>query len=224
MALQSRNKRRHNTSSQEYPASENVDGEEDDYELPQDEVYVPPTEGSSVAEKAKLEALELELQQLRSQMAQFLKISHGMPQSENANPNIPPKSYVQTTTENLPPPPPPPPPAPLSLPLTPSQFLTPKKPVLKDSTLNKMESQPGPASSMSLAEMVRSSGKKSLRKVEGERSPGGTIKKDKRSSSYNSGSHVDIIADALKKKFKNVSSPVSSPDKRNGDDEFEDAE
>lgn len=195
------------------------ESDDDDYELPQDEVYIPPTnEVSGEAEKAKLKALELELQQLRSQMAQFLS-TQNVQQSENMNPNLPNKN-VQAKVDNTPPPPPPP--LPVSTPSkAPSQFSTPKKSVLTQNSLSKASSQPAGPNSMSLAEMVRSSGKKSLRKVEGERSPGGTIKKDKKQT-YNSGSHVDIIADALKKKFKNVSSPVSSPDKRNGDDEFDD--
>eukprot|EP01122_Echinamoeba_exundans_P003545 TRINITY_DN13626_c0_g1_i1.p1 TRINITY_DN13626_c0_g1~~TRINITY_DN13626_c0_g1_i1.p1 ORF type:complete len:311 (-),score=77.48 TRINITY_DN13626_c0_g1_i1:352-1191(-) len=69
----------------------------------------------------------------------------------------------------------------------------------------------------SLADLVRNASQRgSLRRVDGERSPGGTLKrKPSTSNGPASNNHTDVIAHALRMKFKNMhrDSPVSSPDK-----------
>lgn len=196
------------------------DEDDDDYELPQDQVYIPPSNSTVTVneDKNKIELLEKELNQLRNQMAMFLKMSQN---NEGVNINQPSDDSFQTPTKNTCPPPPPPPPPPV--PASNSAFNTPKRPAKQDkdkNLINSNQSNSVAKAALNLAEMVKLSGRKSLRKVEGERSPGGTIKKDKKALATPT-SHSDIIADALKKKFKNITSPVSSPDKRDGFDEFD---
>lgn len=151
-------------------------------------------------------------------MAMFLKMSQN--NEEINNMNQPVNDPFRTPVKNTCPPPPPPPPP---VPPTNSAINTPKKPIQRETVNPTSSHQVNTVSNaaLSLAEMVKLSGRKNLRKVEGERSPGGTIKRDKKEVGTPSSSHSDIIADALKRKFKNISSPVSSPDKRDGYDEFE---
>lgn len=114
-----------------------------------------------------------------------------------------------------------PPPPPLPVPSTPKSF---KKASSDDMDVDDKENQPAnnaaapatPSSQTeppkpSLAELVRSaSSRGSLRRVDGERSPGGTLKrKPSVSSGPASNNHTDVIAHALRMKFKVRIFPIS---------------
>lgn len=62
--------------------------------------------------------------------------------------------------------------------------------------------------SLSLSDMVKSAGKNTLRKVEGERSPGGTVKREAKTSA-NPNDMAEVIQQAMRRRFKSVS---GSPD------------
>jgi len=63
--------------------------------------------------------------------------------------------------------------------------------------------------SLSLSDMVKTAGRNTLRKVEGERSPGGTVKREAKTASSNPGDMAEVIQQAMRRRFKSVS---GSPD------------
>jgi hypothetical protein len=65
--------------------------------------------------------------------------------------------------------------------------------------------------SLSLSDMVKGSGRGTLRKVEGERSPGGTVKREPKTNS-NPHDMAEVIQQAMRRRFKSVSgSPDAKP-------------
>lgn len=121
-----------------------------------------------------------------------------------------PPPLPEFSSASAPAPPPPPPPMPVG---TPKVFN--KKSSMntedKENNPNEMNRMPGTPGGMapdtpkpSLADMVRNASQRgSLRRVDGERSPGGTLKR--KPSQHNgpaSNSHTDVIAHALRMKFK----------------------
>lgn len=211
--------------------------EEDDYELPQDEPYLEPAVNTTAAaEKAKLETLEAELARLRAEMAHFMQVqasmapmahahasSNGVNLSTSEYESSAPGEGAQLRTNNGAPvaglsvniPPPPPPPS-----------INVKKGAFSDSLINGGASTSNPISfsqpqpslkpatesrhsnSMSLSDMVKGSNRNTLRKVEGDRSPGGTVKREAKVAA--NGTDVgSVLQQALRHRFKSVS---GSPD------------
>lgn len=148
-----------------------------------------------MAEKNKIKNLEDELNQLRKEMASFIK-SVGMMNNENLK--------ISNIPQTVPPPPPLPPSSPQKI----------QKRVALSEIGNIKRNTTSQKQICSFSEILKTSNKdkSSLRRVEGERSPGGTLKKLPKPSS-NPTNNTEIIAQALRKKFKNVYSPTSSPGK-----------
>lgn len=230
--------------------------EEEDYELPKDEVYIPvEEETSAAAEKAKLESLEAELARLRAEMALFMAQASANASSQNAlqmpssqdahqapssaagsSSSLDPlhastthssqgqstsNQHTQPRTSFVPPPPPPPPAASFASSLMQSSASSPALTttsatfgVENTNNVASSSSLPKPAPSTSLSDMVKGSNRQLLRKVEGERSPGGTVKKQpsEMRAPANPNDPAEVIAQALRRRFKSVS---GSPDTKN---------
>lgn len=234
--------------------------EEEDYELPKDEVYIPvEEETSAAAEKAKLESLEAELARLRAEMALFMAQASANASSQNvlqmsssqdanqasssaagSSSSLDPltastnhtftqpsqgqstsNQHTQPRTSFAPPPPPPPPAASFSSSLMQSSASSPALTttsatfgVENTNNVASSSSLPKPAPSTSLSDMVKGSNRQLLRKVEGERSPGGTVKKQpsEMRAPANPNDPAEVIAQALRRRFKSVS---GSPDTKN---------
>jgi hypothetical protein len=180
---------------------------------------VPGTPPKNPEEAMKLKMLEDELARLRSEMSRFMAgnpqlvaaayqdddvtstpqssidydSDYQTPVSRRLSAAVPPPPPFPTA--NIPPPPPPP--------MTPKREAlanreAPSTPVINAAPAPTKQPKP------SLAELVREASQAGgLRKVDGERSPGGTIKRQpSQRIQSNSTAHADVIANALRQKFK----------------------
>lgn len=210
--------------------------EDDDYELPTDEPYLEPAVNTTAAaEKAKLETLEAELARLRAEMAYFMQVQASMAPATSTNASSGDANIVVSDYESSAPaegaqmanrrigngappaglaiPPPPPPPK--------NSFSNSlinggaSSSAGQASTSNNQQSSTASTSggesrhsnSMSLSDMVKGSNRNTLRKVEGDRSPGGTVKREAKTANGND--MGSVIQQALRRRFKSVS---GSPD------------
>lgn len=205
--------------------------EEDDYELPQDEPYLEPAVNTTAAaEKAKLETLEAELARLRAEMANFMQAQASMAPAPSASagpahanisindydnsvdteePKAPSRNIAPPAGLAVPPPPPPPPKSSFSNSLINGGASSSAAP----SSTSQQAAAPSGSSesrhshSLSLSDMVKNTNRSTLRKVEGDRSPGGTVKREAKTSNGND--MGSVIQQALRRRFKSVS---GSPD------------
>jgi hypothetical protein len=196
---------------------------------------------TAAAEKAKLETLEAELARLRAEMAHFMQVQASTAPAPNAgvspaNSNRASSDYDGNSFEgepqtpprrpnfgappaglSAPPPPPPPPTSSFAASLLQGHTALAAgnaAPAPSSAVLTASSSNPVPRThqhSQSLSDMVKGSNRNSLRKVEGERSPGGTVKREQKISS-NPSDMGDIIQQAMRRRFKSVSgSPDTKP-------------
>lgn len=205
--------------------------DEEDYELPQDAPYIPEEDNTSALQaKARLQQVEADLAALQAAMNQLL--SQMPTQSVQSLPNIQSISNIQSQLQNIPPapsisaspgvpiivvpaPPPPPPIGNLSVALSGNNQNTTTHRSNSTSSIPAQPSSAGApmAPSTSLSDIL--TGIPALRKVEGERSPGRTVKKTKPKNSEPT-TNADIIAQALRKRMQSAvgGSPQASPEKR----------
>lgn len=182
--------------------------EENDYQLPQPDdvealIDVPTSAKSSDVDMNKIDQLEMELQRLRSEIAKFMHPAPSKPEEPEVTP--PPVTVAP------PAPPPPPPVMPTSGKLTRVQ---------QSSPADTSDDQVKPA--LSVTQLIAQGlvGQDKLRKVDGTRSPGGTIQRAATPSATPRNDPASIIAAALHQKFRHVRgnhSIESSPEVHQGD-------
>ncbi len=179
---------------------------EENYQLPDSNeletlIDAPTGTKGSDADMNKIDQLEMELQRLRSEIAKFMNHAPSKPEEPQVTP--PPVTVA-------PPAPPPPPPV---MPSSGKISRVQQSPVEAD--------EPKPA--LSVTQLIAQGlvGPDKLRKVDGTRSPGGTIQRAATPSATPRNDPASIIAAALHQKFKNVrgnhsieSSPEVSDRKR----------
>lgn len=208
--------------------------EEEDYELPQDAPYIPvDANTTAAAEKAKLETLEAELARLRAEMANFMHAQASSapaplagssasavpredePQNgDNEAQTLPRRNNLGAPPAGLaaPPPPPPPPTSSFASSLLQGASFTNTGPAIHPPVASQTASSSEAPStrthhhSSSLSDMVKNSSRGNLRKVEGERSPGGTVKREPKT---NPNDMADVLQQAMRRRFKSV---AGSPD------------
>jgi len=159
------------------------------------------TENKPSAEGAKINQLEDELAKLRAQIAMI--VSGSAPLAPPSQPA--PIAVVPPIILQAPPPPPPPPPPP-----APSNNIAPvikinKTAVKQTKKVDEEESAPN------LSDVLRGLSSVKLKSVP-NRSPGGTPMKAIKSSKAESNDPADIIARALKEKFRNTRTSYDSPE------------
>lgn len=165
---------------------------EDDYQLPQSNddmeplIDIPTTVKSSDVDMTKIDQLEMELQRLRSEIAKFMTPAPSKPEEPQITP--PPVTVAP------PAPPPPPPVMPTSGKLTRVQQASP------------VETSDEVKPALSVTQLIAQGlvGPDKLRKVDGTRSPGGTIQRAATPAATPRNDPASIIAAALHQKFKNV--------------------
>ncbi len=165
---------------------------EDNYELPQSNdtaealIDVPTIVKSTDVDMNKIDQLEMELQRLRSEIAKFMQPAPSKPDEPEVTP--PPVTVAP------PAPPPPPPVMPTSGKLTRVQQSSP------------VEASDEPKSALSVTQLIAQglAGPDKLRKVNGTRSPGGTIQRAATPAATPRNDPASIIAAALHQKFKHV--------------------
>jgi hypothetical protein len=178
---------------------------EENYQLPDEleTLIETPAKVAGDVDMNKIDQLELELQRLRSEMAKFMNPVAKPVEASEPQITPPPVSVA-------PPAPPPPPPV-----------------MPSSGKLSRVQTEPAETDelrpTLSVTQLIAQGlvGPDKLRKVDGMRSPGGTIQRAATPSATPRNDPASIIALALQQKFKNVrgnhsieSSPEVSDRKR----------